>query len=125
MMTTMAQQNVSPEEAPDVAGAPQVVRAVEGEAQFPERIFSVVLDRAEPAFDVVAAAVDPETGLAIPRPGEAHPADAAILAGEPMIYAVGVQVKDGPMVASYSQFFNVRVRYAQPRVAVPHEAGQP
>ncbi len=75
------------------------------------RSFCVVLDRLTEDLAVVASAADPETGTRIPRPGEGHPGNAEYAARPPMIFPVGVREKDGPMIASRSRLYNVRVRY--------------
>jgi hypothetical protein len=88
----------------------------------PARVFCVVLSMPTEDLSIVANAVDPKTGVRIPSDGERHPTSDAHVARPPWVHCVGLQHKNGPMIASKSPFHNVVVPYVvQPPPAVKAE----
>jgi hypothetical protein len=102
----------------------RVLRVAEGEPGnaadgTPQRIFSVVLSRcAGEELGIVAAAV--------PVPGSLHPTLSGYVARPPDIFCVGLRAKNsGAMLATATNFYNVRVRYEACSVPVRAlEAGE-
>ncbi|HUT58859.1 MAG TPA: hypothetical protein VNA25_13515 [Phycisphaerae bacterium] len=76
------------------------------------RTFSVVMAAVPHDVGDVAAATDPAGKPAIPKAGDPHPDDASLKAAPPVIYSVGLRIRNGPLIASRTRFFNVRVEYA-------------
>jgi hypothetical protein len=77
-----------------------------------ERVFTVVTSAPAEDLAIVATAVDPKKPeLAIPAPGSPHPRFPEMVARPPTVYAIGIQLSGGELVASRSCFHNVVVRY--------------
>jgi hypothetical protein len=94
-----------------------VLRVREGGSSADQRTFTVTLSRVptDEELDLVAQAVDPVTGVAIPSEGQAHLRQPELVALPPELHAVGLADKrSGVLMASRSAFYNIRVRYQKP-----------
>lgn len=103
------------EQADVLTPPPQVLKVAEGlrTPASTDRTFSVVTSRPVDDLAIVAAAVDPRSGLGIPPAGQEHPQNRSLVARPPMIYPVGLRAAGGAMLACRSSFYNVRVPYVK------------
>lgn len=88
-----------------------------------QRTFSVVSRESGTDPALIAAALDPQSGVRIPTPGSPHPTLPGWIARPPMIFPIGFREAGGVLTRPASRFFNVLVRYV-PASAMDNDAGQ-